>query len=130
MDWEGADTIYRSSRVGHRRVVEGALINICNTLDGNKAFTNEDRQTDRLVCHSINLNLKQFLEAPDTVSPSSLPAQVVEVAVVTETTGTDAESHSPPANHLGTSNEHPIIERRQLRRSRRLAQRYEETAIT
>lgn len=63
-------------KADHRRVVEGALMNICHTLGGNKAFTHEER--------ALNL------------SSLPLPTQVVEVAVVTETTGTNAESCLPP----------------------------------
>ena len=74
---------------------------------------------------------------------SSLPAQVVEVAVATETTGTEAEIPSPPADHQMDNNGQRILIQQQnddngqqmpieppLRRSRRIQDRNGRTGIT
>ena len=121
--------IYKSKNVGHRRVVEGALINICNKVEGNKAFTQEDELTDKLICHSINLDFNHFIKAPDTVYASSLPAQVVDVADVTDTTGADAEDSRQQEQQQNDSYIRQLDTQPLLRRSQRLANRNEQAAI-
>ena len=111
--------IHYNPNVDRRRVVEGALINICNSLPGNKSFTQEDKQTNKLICQALNLNLTNFIVPQNTVPASSLPAQVADVTDVAEATGTDAVS-SP----TGAAQEQSTI---QTRRSHRLALR---TGIT
>ena len=112
------------------------LINICNSLKGNKAFTQEDKQTNSLICQSVNIDIKRYNKSPDAVLSSSLPAQVVQVTEITDATGTDAADHrderdadlqvnsQPPHNTLG------IDERPFPRRSQRIADRNNRTAVT
>ena len=66
MNWEDLDIVYKSSQVGRRRVVERAFINIRNSIDGNKSFTQEDRQTDQLICKCLKINTNKFIKSPDT----------------------------------------------------------------
>ena len=136
MNWEGAQIIHKNNQVGQRRVVEGALINICNSLKGNKAFTQEDRQTNSLICQSVNIDISRYKKSPDAVPSSSLPAQVVQVTEITDATGTDAADHrderdlelqetgQPPHSILGMD-EQPFP-----RRSQRIAARNHRTAVT
>ena len=84
-------------------------------MPGNKAFTQEDKQTNKMICKSLKINVDQFSMPQDTVSASSLPVQVADATNVAEATGADADADpgdEPPPPP-------PTI--RPLRRSRRLA---------
>ena len=132
MNWEDAKIIHKNKEVSQRRVVEGALINICNSLEGNKSFTQEDRQTDKLICSSVKINVDLFKKSPDTVPASSLPAQVVEVTDITDTTGTDAAGQRD--GDALRDDQQPINNQRRTQQPRRSSQRLatlnHRTAIT
>ena len=90
IDWEGARLVYKCNDVGKRRVVEGALISLLNTFEGNKSFTSEDPAINQLVCKSLNINLNSFIAAPDACAISASPVQVLERVAPTTNTGTGA----------------------------------------
>ena len=73
MNWDSLKLLYNSRNVGRRRVVEGALIDIGNSLPGNKSFTNEDRQTNKLICQSLKIDINHFIAPQNTAAASSLP---------------------------------------------------------
>ena len=93
MDWDSLKLIYNNRNVGRRRVVEGALIDVCNSLPGNKAFTQEDKQTNKLICKSLEINVNLFNVPQNTAPASSLSVQVADAMDVAEATGTDAVSN-------------------------------------
>ena len=72
MNWETSKILHKSGQVDQRRVVKGALINTCNSIDGNKLFTQEDRQTDQLICKTLKINIDKFIKSSD-LSPRVLP---------------------------------------------------------
>ena len=78
MKWDDSDIVYKSSQVGQGRVVEGALINICNSIDVNKSFTQEDRQTDQLICKSLNINIDKFIKSPILPLPHLSPHRLLK----------------------------------------------------
>ena len=86
-----------------------------NSLPGNKSFTQEDRQTNRLICKALNLDLTNFNVPQNTVPASSLPAQVAVVTDVAGATGTDAVT-----SRTGDAQGQTTVP---LRRSHRLALR-------
>ena len=92
MDWDSLKLIYSNSNVGRRRVVEGALIDVGNSLPGNKSFTQEDKQTNKLICQSLKINVNYFNVPQNTALASSLPVQVADATDIAEATGTDAVS--------------------------------------
>ena len=49
MDFSNSRIVYKSNSIGHRRVVEGALIREVKVVEGNKAFTSEDSFSRRLI---------------------------------------------------------------------------------
>ena len=126
MDWENAQIIYKNKQVGQRRVVDGALINVGDSLEGNKPFTQEDIQTDMLVCKSLKIDINKFSKSPDTAS--SLPSQVAEVMEITDVTGTEAavtrrqqsNNYQLPTRNSGSQD---------LRRSQRIASQ-QNSAVT
>ena len=77
IDWEGAKVVYKCNDIGKRRVVEGALINLSDTFEGNKAFTSEDPFTNKLVCKSLNIKLDSFSTAPNARPPSASPVPIL-----------------------------------------------------
>ena len=126
MNWEGAHFVYKNKQVGQRRVVEGALINVGNSLEGNKSFTQEDIQTDLLVCKSLKIDINKYSKSPDTAS--SLPSQVAEVMEITDVTGTEAaETRGQQSNNyqLPTLNSGS----QDLRRSQRIASQQNSAVI-
>ena len=90
MDWDSLKLIHHNNNVGRRTVVEGALIDICNSLPGNKSFTKEDKDTNKIICQSLKININQFIVPQNTVPASSLPVQVADATDIAEATGTDA----------------------------------------
>ena len=83
INWEGAKLIFKCSNVSERRVVEGALINLANSMEGNKSFTQEDKYINYLVCTSTikNFNIDNpNIATPDTAALS--PAQVTGMPVI------------------------------------------------
>ena len=121
MNWDSLKLMYNSRNVGRRRVVEGALIDVGNSLPGNKSFTNEDRQTNKLICQSLKIDMNHFIAPQNTAAASSLPVQVADVTDVAEATGTDAV-RSPTRAARGQTTIVPV------RRSQRLA--LQSTGIT
>ena len=136
MNWKGAKIVHKTNQVSQRKVVEGALIYVCNSLKGNKEFTQEDRQTNTLICQSVNINIEQYKKSPDAVPSSSLPAQVVQVTEITDATGTDAadqrDARDPNLQENGQrpNNNNGIDVQPFPRRSRRIASRNQRTAVT
>ena len=113
IDWENAKLIYKNNSVGERRVVEGALIDLANSMEGNKSFTQDDYFINYLVCKSAlkNFNLNKSNSAtPDAAALS--PAQVTEMQVASPVAGAYAEDEDSPNNQL---------HRLPPRRSRRIA---------
>ena len=100
IDWEGAKLIYKSNNVSERRVVEGALINLSNSMEGNKSFTQDDYFINYLVCKSAlkNFNFKSNSATPDAAALS--PAQVTEMQVASPVAGAYAEDEDSPNNQL------------------------------
>ena len=79
IDWENIGIVYSSSDIGKRRVVEGALINLCRTFDNNKAFTQENQITNFLICKMSTPNMLEFFVAPSVRSPLLSPSQALGV---------------------------------------------------
>ena len=117
INWEESKIIYKESNIGKRRVVEGALIGLCNTFKNNKAFTQEDSITNWLVCKSVNIKINSFSITPAAQAFSLSPAQVLEVARPISNAGTDAvdEDSAERINNSQAANG------QLLRRSARLA---------
>ena len=109
IDWEKASVIFKNNKIGERRVVEGALIHLCETFEGNKSFTQEDSLTNLLVCLAAKININEIsLCTPTARSLSLSPAQV------------SADGNNPIA---GTGTEEAIIPMELPRRSRILEAR-------
>ena len=121
MNWDSIKLIYNDRNVGRRRVVEGALIDVGNSLPDNKSFTQEDKQTNKLICQSLKINVNNLNVPQNTAAASSLPVQVADATDIAEATGTDAVS-SPTRVSQGQT----IVP---VRRSQRLALR-SSTGIT
>ena len=71
INWEGAKLVFKCSNVSERRVVEGALINLANSMAGNKSFTQEDNFVNYLVCTSAlkNFNINNStIATPDAAA--------------------------------------------------------------
>ena len=76
INWNGASILYKNKNVGNRRLVEGAFINIGNSMEGNKAFTQEDNFINTLIYSMVLSDVNSHSNAnPDTASSFS-PAQV------------------------------------------------------
>ena len=113
IDWKAAKLVFKSSGVSERRVVEGALIGLGNSMEGNKSFTQEDVFINYLVCRSAikNFNLNKFhIATPDAAALS--PAQVTEMQAAAPVAGAYADDEDSPDNHL---------HQQPQRRSRRIA---------
>ena len=116
VDWNTSKILYRSRNVGDRRLVEGACINMGLSMEGNKAFTQEDSFIDNMICQTFLNNFK-FKHNPscttlDTAAASSSPAQVTRLQSAVPVAGAYAVGNRIPPNNL--RNNSP-------RRSRRLA---------
>ena len=89
IDWASADIIYKENHVGRRRVVEGDLIQLLETFENNKSFTQEDVITNILICKSAKANLNSLSTAPTAQAFSLSSAQVL------------ADSSSSPSSSTG-----------------------------
>ena len=117
INWKESSIIYRSGSIGKRRVVEGAVINLIDTFDNNKSFTQEDIFINRLVCQSTKINFHELNAAPSAQVVSLSPAQAL---AITANAGAEAEVDQHPSN-LQVSRESQ--EALALRRSARIASR-------
>ena len=116
-----ARLVYASRNIQTRKIVEGALICLNQTFDGNKASTNEDKYTNFTLCNSLGIN--NFCNIAATLSPAALPlfSQVDVLALRdTHSTGTYAD---PPGTPPPPDPPDDIQQGRALRRSRRLQER-------
>ena len=125
INWNGASILYKNKNVGNRRLVEGAFINIGDSMEGNKAFTQEDNFINTLICSMVVSETKNNINShsnanPDTASSFS-PAQVTGLRQPPFVAGTYAD--------VGGSPERQQFEHR-LRRSRRIAGLPSEDGIT
>ena len=126
INWNQSSIIYKSSNIGKRRVVEGAVINMIETFENNKSFTQEDKFINRLVCQSVRINIDHLNAAPSAQVVSLSPAQAL--AVTANAGAENAVQH--PDEHLGSQEDEdvPINLRHDstapaLKRSRRLLNR-------
>ena len=71
ISWRDAAILYRDNKVGNRRLVEGACINACKSMEGNKPFTQEDYFVDKKNCSvvikDLNLINSHHIANPDAV---------------------------------------------------------------
>ena len=119
IDWERAKIIYKSQNIGHRRLVEGAAINLGYSMEGNKAFTQEDKFINKIICQDFikNFNLRDedyTCVTPDAVAVFAPPAQVMRMQHAPLVTGAQ-EVFQEEADVNNTSGGQTT------RRSRRLA---------
>ena len=118
IDWDATKIIYKSKNVGHRRLVEGAAINLGYSMEGNKAFTQEDKFMNTIICQKFIKDFK-FREnslscvTPDAVAVSSPPTQVTGLQIAPSVAGAHADSLAEMSVEA--------TNREQTRRSRRLA---------
>ena len=77
-NWKELKVIYRDHDVGRRRVVEGALINVLDTFENNKSFTQDDFILDFLVIKTLKINLSSFSTTPTAQVFSPSVAQALE----------------------------------------------------
>ena len=118
IDWDATKIIYKSKNVGHRRLVEGAAINLGYSMEGNKAFIQEDKFMNTIICQKFIKDFK-FREnslscvTPDAVAVSSPPTQVTGLQIAPLVAG------AQPVTQEETSHDNPPGG--QTRRSRRLA---------
>ena len=106
IDWDRAKILYKSNKVGDRRLVEGACINMGFSMEGNKAFTQEDSFIDNVICQTF-LNNFTFKHNAISTTPNAA-ATLPSFAQVTDVTGAQAAGENLPSSN-------------ELRRSRRLA---------
>ena len=101
IDWEGAKLIYKSNNISERRAVEGALINLANSIEGNKSFTQDDYFINYLVCKSAlkNFNLNKSNSATSDAAALS-PAQVTEMQVASPVAGVYADDEDSSNNQF------------------------------
>ena len=94
INWRDATILYRDNNVGNRRLVEGACINTCKSMEGNKPFTQEDYFVDKIICSitikDLNLLNSHHIANPDA-APSFSPAQVTGLDPPHPVAGTYAE---------------------------------------
>ena len=119
IDWERAKIIYNSQNVGNRRLVEGAAINLGHSMEGNKAFTQEDKFMNKIVCQKIIRNFSFRDDNSSCVTPDAVAALLPP----TQVTG---EQIDPVIAGAQTDNpEEALVDDNQggqrIRRSRRLA---------
>ena len=117
IDWERAKLIYKSHNVGNRRLVEGAAINLGFSMEGNKAFTQEDEFINKLICkkmlNDFNLrNSNSLCVTPNVVAAPLSPTQVTRGQNVTVVAGAQAVNQEEADEIVGNQ---------RIRRSRRLA---------
>ena len=103
VDWNNSKMLYRSKNVGDRRLVQGACINMGLSMEGNKAFTQEDSFIDNLICqtflNNLNFNHNPFCTTLDTAVASSSSAQVTGLQSAVPVAGVYAvENRIPPIN--------------------------------
>ena len=125
INWKEASIIYKDKNVGNRRLVEGAFINIGNSMEGNKAFTQEDNFINTYIYSMVLNQNKNKTDShsnanPDTASSFS-PAQVTGLRQSTPVAGTYADIGASPERQQGDH---------RPRRSRRLAGLPVEDGIT
>ena len=117
IDWERTKLIYKSHNVGNRRLVEGAAINLGFSMEGNKAFTQEDEFINKLICkkmlNDFNLrNSNSLCVTPNVVAAPLSPTQVTRGQNVTVVAGAQAVNQEEADEIVGNQ---------RIRRSRRLA---------
>ena len=78
INWKGSKVLHRDHDVGRRRVVEGALINVLDTFENNKSFTQDDFILDFLVINTLKINLSSFSTTPTAQVFSPSVAQALE----------------------------------------------------
>ena len=131
IDWDNTKLVFHSNHVGKRRVVEGALINLANTFDNNKAFTQEDKFTNLLVCKTARIDLTDFNSTPSAQVSSLSLTQALDVedrSLTNSNAGTDADPSSSTINHPASTTTATTVP---PRRSSRIAQRnHQSTGIT
>ena len=125
INWKGSTVLYKDKNVGNRRLVEGAFINIGNSMEGNKAFTLEDNFVNKII-HSMivnnnNSNINSHINADPDTAASFSPAQVTGLQQAPLVAGTYADERGTP--QMQQRDQH-------LRRSRRLAGLPAEDGIT
>ena len=122
INWTDSSIIYKNQDISKRRLVEGALINLTKTFEGNKAFTQEDYIINRLVCQFAKIRIDNFIAAPTAQASSLSPAQALASTADAgaETSNQDRDSDAPPSGIREINREN---ERNLPRRSRRIALR-------
>ena len=71
IDWDNSKMIFRSRNVGERRLVEGACINKGLSMEGNKAFTQENDFIDTFICKTF---LNDFIFNSSCTTPNTAAA--------------------------------------------------------
>ena len=116
INWKEASMLYKSNNVGNRRLVEGAFINIGNSMEGNKSFTQEDLFTNSIIHSMVIKAPKTQIDSHQNTDPDAAaslsPAQVTGLHRSSPVAGTYADADGP-----ADSQQNP----RGARRSRRLA---------
>ena len=92
IDWVSADIIYKEYHVGRRRVVEGALIQLLETFENNKSFTQDDVITNILICKSAKINLNSLPTTPTAQAFSLSSAQLLADVSPSPSSSTGNES--------------------------------------
>ena len=126
INWAGADMIYKENHVGRRRVVKGALIQLLETFENNKSFTQEDVVTNILICKSAKINLNSLSTAPTAQAFSLSYAQVLAdvSSSPSSSTGTETSGSLHPAgDETITNSTTSAAVTAEPRRSRRIAVR-------
>ena len=81
-----------------RRLVEGACINACKSMEGNKPFTQETYFVDKIICSiaikDLNLLNSHHIANPDA-APSFSPTQVAGLDSPHPVASTYAEDGEP-----------------------------------
>ena len=106
IDWNKTDILYYNNNVGKRRVLEGALINLCQTIENNKSFTQEDRITNFLVCKTLRIEMSIISGTPTARVPLLSPSQVLAVDDSLSTgsnAGADAGTPTTSTTSIATS---------------------------
>ena len=106
IDWNNAKILYYNNNVGKRRVLEGALINLNETFENNKSFTQEDKITNFMICKNLNIEIHSHFGTPTARAPSLSPSQVLAIDDSISTgsnTGTDAVTPTNAAISTATT---------------------------
>ena len=123
VNFNEARMVYRSNNVRIRRLVEGALIDLKDTFENNKSFTQENSIINYMICKILKID--QDINNPATLRIAAPPlfSQVTEGTLNRGNSGTGtyaADQRIPPDDEPPDDRDNDL---RPLRRSQRIIAR-------